>query len=114
MPRQGHWYCAGWPINFQAADAFHGRGPGAVFLEDVVGRFFRFHGEKVWARQFNPEGTGLHVLNDGGDLWILGLKTEGGGTLRDITGNAGGRDGRSFWGASATRRGAASSRPCWS
>lgn len=68
-------------INFQGADAFHGRGPGTVFIEDVVGRRFRFHGQTVWARQFNPEGDGLHVLNDGGTLWILGLKTEGGGTL---------------------------------
>ena len=76
-------------INFQAADAFHGTGPGVVFIEDVVGRFFRFHREAVWARQFNPEGTGLHVLNDGGDLWILGLKTEGGGTLLET--RAGGR-----------------------
>ena len=25
-------------INFQTADAFHGSGPGTVFLEDVVGR----------------------------------------------------------------------------
>lgn len=68
-------------INFQGADAFHGQGPGAVFIEDVVGRYFRFHHQTVWARQFNPEGDGLHVLNDGGTLWILGLKTEGGGTL---------------------------------
>jgi hypothetical protein len=68
-------------INFQGADAFHGQGPGTVFLEDVVGRYFRFHHQTVWARQFNPEGDGLHVLNDGGTLWILGLKTEGGGTL---------------------------------
>lgn len=68
-------------INFQGADAFHGQGPGTVFLEDVVGRYFRFHHQTVWARQFNPEGEGLHVLNDGGTLWILGLKTEGGGTL---------------------------------
>ncbi len=73
-------------INFQAADAFHGSGPGAVFLEDVVGRYFRFHGETVWARQFNPEGTGLHVLNDAGTMWILGLKTEGGGTLLETKG----------------------------
>jgi len=76
-------------INFQAADAFHGQGPGTVFLEDVVGRYFRFHGETVWARQFNPEGDGLHVLNDGGTLWILGLKTEGGGTLLET--RSGGR-----------------------
>ena len=68
-------------INFQGADAFHGQGPGTVFIEDVVGRYFRFHHQTVWARQFNPEGDGLHVLNDGGTLWILGLKTEGGGTL---------------------------------
>ena len=68
-------------INFQAADAYHGQGPGTVFIEDVVGRYFLFHKQSVWARQFNPEGTGLHVLNDGGTMWILGLKTEGGGTL---------------------------------
>jgi len=76
-------------VNFQGADAFHGRGPGTVFLEDVVGRYFRFQDETVWARQFNPEGNGLHVLNDGGTLWILGLKTEGGGTLLET--RSGGR-----------------------
>ena len=76
-------------INFQGADAFHGQGPGAVFIEDVVGRYFRFHGQTVWARQFNVEGDGLHVLNDGGTLWTLGLKTEGGGTLLET--RAGGR-----------------------
>jgi len=68
-------------INFGAANAFHGTGPGVVFIEDMVGRYFRLHHETVWARQFNPEGEGLHVLNDGGTLWTLGLKTEGGGTL---------------------------------
>jgi hypothetical protein len=68
-------------INFQAADAYHGTGPGTVFIEDVVGRYFRFKDQTVWARQFNVEGDGLHVLNDGGTMWILGLKTEGGGTL---------------------------------
>lgn len=70
-------------INFQAADAYHGSGGGTVFLEDVVGRYLKFHHQTVWARQFNPEGDGTHVLNDGGTLWILGLKTEGGGTLLD-------------------------------
>ena len=76
-------------INFQGADAYHGQGAGTVFIEDVVGRYFRFHGQTVWARQFNVEGDGLHVLNDGGTLWILGLKTEGGGTLLET--RAGGR-----------------------
>ena len=68
-------------INFQAADAYRGAGPGTVFLEDVVGRWFTFKNQSVWARQFNPEGDGTHVSNDGGTLWVLGLKTEGGGTL---------------------------------
>ena len=68
-------------INFQGAHAYHGSGTGPVFLEDVVGRWFRFKGQSVWARQFNPEGDGTHILNDGGTMWILGLKTEGGGTL---------------------------------
>jgi hypothetical protein len=52
----------------------------------VVGREFRFQGQTVWARQFNVEGDGLHVANDGGTLWILGYKTEGGGTLMETTG----------------------------
>lgn len=73
-------------INFQAADAFHGSGPGTVFIEDVVGRYFNFHQQTVWARQFNVEGDGLHVLNDAGTMWILGLKTEGGGTLLETRG----------------------------
>jgi len=68
-------------INFQGAHAYHGSGTGPVFIEDVVGRWFRFNRQDVWARQFNPEGDGTHILNDGGTVWILGLKTEGGGTL---------------------------------
>jgi len=72
-------------INFQAADAYHGSGPGDMYIEDVVGRWFRFKGQSLWARQFNVEGDGLHVLNDGGAAWILGYKTEGGGTLLSTT-----------------------------
>ena len=68
-------------INFQGAHAYHGSGPGQVFIEDVVGRGFQFKGQTAWARQFNVEGDGVHVLNDGGTLWVLGYKTEGGGTL---------------------------------
>ena len=70
-------------INFQGADAYHGNSRGQVFLEDVVGRWFKFKNQSVWARQFNPEGNGTHIENDGGTLWILGLKTEGYGTLVD-------------------------------
>jgi hypothetical protein len=55
---------------------------GECFIEDLaparestlrVGR-----GEKVWARQFNPESYKAVIADvDGGQLWILGLKTEG-------------------------------------
>jgi hypothetical protein len=73
-------------INFQGADAYHGSGTGPVFIEDVVGRGFRFKNQTVWARQFNVEGDGTHVQNDGSTLWILGYKTEGGGTLIETKG----------------------------
>jgi hypothetical protein len=54
---------------------------GDVFLEDVVGDNFRFRKQRIWARQLNIENEGTHLTNDGGDLWILGYKTERGGTL---------------------------------
>lgn len=73
-------------INFQAAEAYRNTGTGDLYLEDVVGRWFRFRGQSVWARQLNVEGDGTHVVNDGGSLWILGLKTEGGGTLLETRG----------------------------
>jgi hypothetical protein len=72
-------------INYQGADAYRGHGGGEVFIEDVVGHNFRFKDEKVWARQFNVEGGGVHISNDGGTQWILGYKTEGGGTLHQTT-----------------------------
>ncbi len=35
-------------------------------------------GEKIWARQFNPESPKADMIDiDGGTLWMLGLKTEG-------------------------------------
>jgi len=54
---------------------------GELFLEDVVGDDFRFRRQKVWARQLNIENGGTHLTNDGGDVWVLGYKTERGGTL---------------------------------
>ena len=59
---------------------------GEVFLEDVVGDDFRFRKQRVWARQLNIENEGTHLTNDGGDLWVLGYKTERGGTLLDTRG----------------------------
>jgi hypothetical protein len=52
-----------------------------LFLEDVVTHHLRLRGGRTWARQLNIENEGTHLVNDGGDLWILGYKTERGGTL---------------------------------
>ncbi len=62
----------------------HFTGKGDLFLEDVCSNPFtdwRFGEQNVWARQFNVENEGTHVLNDGGQLWVLGFKTERGGIL---------------------------------
>jgi Pectate lyase superfamily protein/F5/8 type C domain len=57
-----------------------GTGTGAIFLENVAGRF-EFGKHNTWARQLNSEPDGVKVTNNGGRLWILGLKTERAGTL---------------------------------
>ena len=54
-------------------------GAGELFLEDVsIAHLNMSPGNKVWARQLNMEAykQPRMALNDGGDLWILGLKTE--------------------------------------
>jgi hypothetical protein len=56
-------------------------GSGDVFIENVVSNHsqsWTFNRQNVWARQFNVENTGTHIINNGGKLWILGLKTERG------------------------------------
>jgi len=61
-------------------------GSGDVFIENVVSNPFQswtFNQQNVWARQFNVENQGTHVINNGGNLWIFGFKTERGGTLID-------------------------------
>lgn len=70
---------------------------GKVFIENVastdqfepVRNCFTFTGQKVWARQINPERADPEVLNDGSDLWVLGFKSEGPGCAFKTT-----RDGR--------------------
>jgi Pectate lyase superfamily protein/F5/8 type C domain/Protein of unknown function (DUF642) len=57
-----------------------GTGTGALFLENVVGRF-EFGKHNTWARQMNSEPNGVKITNEGGRLWILGLKTERAGTV---------------------------------
>ncbi len=66
-------------------------GPGELFVEDVTGRFHLKPGTKAWMRAINPETNQdhrntvpeaqWHLKNDGGQLWILGIKTEGPGTV---------------------------------
>jgi hypothetical protein len=62
-------------------------GAGALFLEDVemLQPLVVQAGQKVWARQLNDEVSGTKISNKGGTLWILGLKTEGSGTVIDTS-----------------------------
>ena len=41
---------------------------------------YHFIGQKVWARQMNPERSKHEVINDHSDLWVLGYKAEEEGT----------------------------------
>jgi Pectate lyase superfamily protein len=66
-------------------------GKGDVFLEDVSSRlpWTIPAGRRLWARQWCVECLGTKIINDGGQLWVLGLKTELPGTLIDTS--AGGK-----------------------
>jgi len=63
------------------------KGKGLLFLEDVATDDVRLgKGQQVWARQLNVENEGSHITNVGGELWVLGYKTERGGTLLSTKG----------------------------
>jgi hypothetical protein len=68
-----------------------GTGGGDIFVTDCPsGVELHGPGQRLWARQLNPEGTsdwGL-VRNHGGRLWALGVKHEGRG-VRFLTDNGG-------------------------
>jgi len=55
----------------------HGRGD--MFLEDTIGKPIRvLHPQRFWGRQVNSEfGDEPLIENHGGDMWLLGFKTEG-------------------------------------
>lgn len=60
---------------------------GPVFFEDVQSDNLVFgHGQQIWMRQLNTEGPELHITNNGARLWILGIKTEGKGTVISTVG----------------------------
>ncbi|HPD17867.1 MAG TPA: glycoside hydrolase family 55 protein [Planctomycetota bacterium] len=53
---------------------------GKLFVENSCSAGWRIRkGQKAWMRQINPETNQVGMVNEGGDLWILGLKTENGG-----------------------------------
>jgi regulation of enolase protein 1 (concanavalin A-like superfamily) len=58
------------------------QGTGDLYIEDVSGGPWLFNNQNVWARQINPEtGISPRIKNNGGNLWILGYKTEDEGTI---------------------------------
>ena len=61
-------------------------GTGPLFLEDVLGPVFTFaNPQNVWARQWNIEGDVTKITNNGGKIWVLGLKSEGRSTELSAT-----------------------------
>jgi hypothetical protein len=68
-------------------------GAGPLFMEDVSNdahnyNYWRFNKQELWARQFNPElnwegkpDIAPWITNDGGSMWIFGMKTEGMGPV---------------------------------
>ncbi|MBD3343555.1 MAG: DUF5107 domain-containing protein, partial [Chitinivibrionales bacterium] len=56
---------------------------GEVYMEDVYASPVRVTNTNLWARQLNSEVDYTKIVNDGGNLWILGLKTERKGALID-------------------------------
>jgi hypothetical protein len=63
-------------------------GTGDIFIENVVASYWEFNGQRAWARQINPERDGTHIVNRGGTLWLLGLKTEDLGYVIDASNGA--------------------------
>jgi hypothetical protein len=65
---------------------YRNTGSGKLFIEDVTGYGnLVFNKQKVWARQLNVEAAATQITNNGGSLWILGLKTEDEGTVVETT-----------------------------
>jgi hypothetical protein len=55
------------------------RAGATAFMTNCVGHMYQEKGSTVWARQWNTEGgpkMGVNTRNDGGQLWVLCMKTE--------------------------------------
>lgn len=61
-------------------------GAGPLFVEDVSsGMPTVVRGQKVWARQWDVGCAGNKVSNEGGSLWVFGLRTDKPGTVLSTT-----------------------------
>ena len=59
-----------------------GHGSGDLFADDLCGQLnLQQPGQSAWCRQLNVEHQGTMCRNNGGKLWILGMKTEKIGTI---------------------------------
>jgi hypothetical protein len=65
--------------------------PGSrVFLSNICGSGWHFNHQHIWAQQLDVESNvSPNILNDGGTLWILGLKAENGASTLISTVNGG-------------------------
>lgn len=68
--------------------SIEGHGTGDLFIDDLAGHLDRVApGQNVWCRQLNSERKGgVKCRNLGGNLWILGMKTENLGTVFELSG----------------------------
>lgn len=88
-------------IHMNAGKAYRNTpaGTGALFLENVFNQdqtnkstdtspvWVFANGQRVWARQINPEhDNATKVLNNGAVVWMLGIKTENFGTAVETRG----------------------------
>lgn len=65
-------------LMFRGGSYFNTVPGGKVFIEDTTAVPFIFDRQQVWIRQINTESYdhNPHIVNRGGRVWILGLKTE--------------------------------------
>jgi hypothetical protein len=62
------------------------QGTGDLFVEDISGGPWTITNQDVWMRQINPETiSSPRILNNGGNLWIFGYKTEDEGVIVETT-----------------------------
>lgn len=64
---------------------------GPLFAENVIMNCNFHHPQEIWARQLDAEGRfakkqNARIVNTGGRLWVLGIKSEGAKTLIETNG----------------------------